>query len=691
MIAWAAAFCGRDQPIYNETSLQPSRSTRARPQVVHLGVSAAVFVLVFVARWLTLRGLTGDDHWSLWTAATFLKGDVPLRDFVDVGDPLYWGLSALAQWIVGYRAVGEVVLGTTLIALAFTLAFDLAWQASRSLWVAALLTGMALLLMTHTELYSYPKIFVYPLGLWLCWRYVDRPTLARAIGLALGVAIAWGYRHDHGAYVGLGAAVTVLATHWGEGPRRVLSAWARFGAALLVLLAPYVILIQANEGIVQYVLARMDVARQLDSAGRRFVWFTVDRAAPSYWFAIDPPPPARVQVDWKPEVTNEIRIALEQQYSLTNGLDPRPPDGVEEATPVRYRWEYALTNVSRANIRRIVEDPHVFDTGLIERNTHRPMEESWLIGVRRAVPLLRLSIAPRYWHELNAGVCLYYVSLALPFILLTILALDRIRGRSRAGMPHAAAKMCAAAVMMPVANVALLRKLGYISDHANVAAILGACVIGQAMAGAHRRSLAGVLPAVVTGIVLVVSMFATITYVPPSSALTAAGLSDSLRSAWDKSVQSFRDYVTSPPIDHYAPPGSTGDRGLLRYIYECTRPDDRIWLLSETYSVPYYTERRVVGHIYWGMGFLATPEYQRRTIDRVDKEEVPFIMSFGGRRPLELLESYDLVHDYVSRRYTEHYAIPEDKAERGLTIWLLTDSRRRPTGTYELFGLPCFK
>ena len=447
---------------------------------------AAVFVLAFLVRWLTLDGLSGDDHRSLWTAATFLKGDLPFRNFVDLGDPLHWGMSALAQWIVGYRVLGEVILGAALIGFAFALTFHLAWQASRSIWVASLLTVLALLLLTDTTLYSYPKIFVYPLGLWLCWRYVDRPTLASAIGLAVGVAVAWGYRHDHGAYVGVGAAAAVLATHWPEGPRRVLTAWARFGVALLVLLAPYLILIQANEGITQYVLARMEIFRRLDTASRVPVWFSIDRTAPSRWFAIDPPRPARVRVDWKPEVTSATRIVLERQYSLTNGLDPKkrpyeyfltdnsrdnlialisdsriadkegisvfyretqganvlsevvatepvpsdaPPEaralveiqwndavadlervtlerqyGLLDPTPDRNSWEYALTDVTSDNIRSIVQDQRVYDTGLIERDRYRPMEESWLVRAQRDVPLFRLSIAPRYWHGLNAGV-----------------------------------------------------------------------------------------------------------------------------------------------------------------------------------------------------------------------------------------------------------------------------------------------
>src|SRR3954471_22333706 len=78
----------------------------------------AIFLAAFAIRWMTLPGLQGDDHWPLWTATTFLKGDRPFRDFLDLGDPLYWGMSALAQWLVGYRVIGEVLLGNALVAFA---------------------------------------------------------------------------------------------------------------------------------------------------------------------------------------------------------------------------------------------------------------------------------------------------------------------------------------------------------------------------------------------------------------------------------------------------------------------------------------------------------------------------------------------------------------------------------------------
>jgi hypothetical protein len=213
-------------------------------------VPAAVFALVFVVRWITIGGLGADDHWSLWTATTFLKGDLPLRDFTDAGAPLYWAVSALGQWIFGYRVVGEVLVGSTLVASALTICFLLSWRASGSLVVAALLSALVVLLVSAGELYSYPKTFVYPIGIWLSWRYIDRPSLTRAVVLALGVLVAFGYRHDHGAYVGVGAAAAVLAAHWHSGPRATALGLARFCAGGNAVFIPVQLFGQMGGGVV---------------------------------------------------------------------------------------------------------------------------------------------------------------------------------------------------------------------------------------------------------------------------------------------------------------------------------------------------------------------------------------------------------------------------------------------------------
>jgi len=901
----------------------PSSSRAPRwGRVADAALVAGVFVLAFAVRWVAVDGLGGDDHWSLWNAATFLKGAVPFREFVDMGNPLHWFMSAMAQWLVGYRVVGEMLLGVTLSSWAITLGYAMARQSGGSRLMALGLAILALILVTVAKLYSYPKIFVYPLGLWLSWRYIDRPSLRCAIWLAVGVAVAFGYRHDHGAYVGLAAAAAVLAAHWDAGLAAIWRPMGRFALAGTLLLAPYFAWIQVNEGIVSYFRERIAFARQLDEAGRRAVPWVIDQAAPAFWLGLVPSPPARVAVAWAPDVGDATRLALEQRYGLAGGAaaasawrgylitdasesnlralmsDPRvgltdgitgsfrriygPEDPAAERPRVKIGWapdvtaaeraaaerryglapvggpgdsgaftyvledtasatltalatdrraanirglrplidpvvvrlrepavagprigirwkpgmpdterrsrearyalvnghadepggrtwryelandsednvsalatdprvedtggvapasapgrfvvrehrpagghillrwvdevdeaaravlearyhlqtaaastsmrEYTLRDASRDTIRALVSDPHALATSGLDRIRFTPAGEPRLTTLGREHAWLRVRLLPRLVHEENAGVFLYYVVYGLPLLVFGWLALDAWLGGPPPTMPHEARKMFVTAVMAAAISLALLRKLGYFPDHVDIAIVLGAWALRRAWRG--HGALCRLRRVAVTALTTVVFLSAW-SYINAPTLLARTGFASGLADGLETTMTRARALATSPPIDYYAPEDSIGDRAVIRYLYACTKPDDRIWLTTDVYTIPYYTERRVVGHIFWGMGFMASPEAQRKTIALLEREPVPFIFSVGGARPLQFLEAYDQVHAYVSQRYTETHAILQDQLDRtGRVLWLAVDSRRTPTGTYASMGLPCFR
>ena len=100
----------------------------------------------------------------------------------------------------------------------------------------------------------------------------------------------------------------------------------------------------------------------------------------------------------------------------------------------------------------------------------------------------------------------------------------------------------------------------------------------------------------------------------------------------------------------------------------------------------------MVGHLFWGMGFMASPETQRKTIELLEREPVPLVFGVGGSRPFEFLEAYPDVHAYVSKRYAQVHPILQDELSRNAKVlWLAMDSRRTPSGTYAPLGLPCFR
>ena len=616
----------------------------------------------------------------MWTAATFLKGDRPFRDFADLGDPLYWALSAFAQWVVGYRLIGEVGLGTLFAASALTIAFVLACHATTFRLLAALLTIVAALVHAEAQLYGYSKLFIYPFTVWMMWRYIDRPSLSRTIALAATVAGAFLFRHDHGVYTGAGAMAAILATHfpaWRVVGRESL----RFAAAVFVLLVPFLVAVQLSEGVVSYFAERLRIFAFLDDANRRSPAFRVDPSAPAHWLAVLEPEPARVFVSWQPAVDETMRATLERRYGLTS---PR-------ATSAQNNFEYALVDTGAENIRALVQDPATYDTGLIDRDRFRPAEESWIVDLYRRVPLFRISVAPRYWHRDNVGVAAHWLARAAPFLLLLLWGVTWRSARTAAEeMPRASKKTFAAAILALAAFTGLLRRIGYFEDHTAMTVVLLACCVAHARQSWRSGAswpVRGISTA--TAAVLLLAWVGTsISYAESMTSLKA--MNDNWRGLWwQRSVEHYRTYSVSPPIDQYAPRDNSG-RSLIRYVYECTSPDDRVWVLTEMFNFPYYTERRIVRHINWSMGFLRSDEQQRRTLEMLARDSVPIIISESRHDPLQDLRQYPLIHAQIAPRYTNLHVV-RGAQDGALNFYVLADSRRTPTRAYGDFQLPCFR
>lgn len=72
------------------------------------------------------------------------------------------------------------------------------------------------------------------------------------------------------------------------------------------------------------------------------------------------PRPVEINVRWAPSVDDTIRQEAERRYSLSQGA------------PVEGRtWRYALSDLSRTNVRALVSDAIIEDTHDIERATFR--------------------------------------------------------------------------------------------------------------------------------------------------------------------------------------------------------------------------------------------------------------------------------------------------------------------------------
>ncbi|HZI81784.1 MAG TPA: hypothetical protein VFD69_19820, partial [Vicinamibacterales bacterium] len=151
----------------------------------------SVAVAVFGFAWLfrfndpggSFAGLTDDHFFYLVRGWQILFGDLPVRDFVDHGAPLYYYIGAAVQLLFGRGTLSELAFSVTMLALCAALTFWLCSEASG--WILAGLAGAAFQILLEPRFYNYPKLVIYAVAIPLLWRFTDRPgaRLGTAIGL----------------------------------------------------------------------------------------------------------------------------------------------------------------------------------------------------------------------------------------------------------------------------------------------------------------------------------------------------------------------------------------------------------------------------------------------------------------------------------------------------------------------------
>src|SRR5262249_29685693 len=116
------------------------RRMKAVPRARTL-VIGALSVVVAVFSWLfrfndpggSFAGLTDDHFFYLVRGWQILFGDLPVRDFVDHGAPLYYYIAAAVQTVLGRGTFSEVLFSSAMLGLSAALVFWLAARASGSI------------------------------------------------------------------------------------------------------------------------------------------------------------------------------------------------------------------------------------------------------------------------------------------------------------------------------------------------------------------------------------------------------------------------------------------------------------------------------------------------------------------------------------------------------------------------------
>ena len=238
-------------------------------------VIAALGVLVFGFSWLfrfndpggSFAGLTDDHFLYLVRGWQILFGDLPVRDFVDHGAPLYYYVAYAVQEI-SRGTLSELIFSTTVLSIGAVATFWLATIVSG--WIPIGLAAATFHIWLSPRFYNYPKVLVYAAAIPLIWRFIDRPDARSRLWIAVVTAIAFLFRHDHGVFVAIAMSTAVLLlrrTDWSAAVREV----AIYGLIVLALLTPYLLFIEWNGGLRVY-LSQASAWAERDRERAPIVW-----------------------------------------------------------------------------------------------------------------------------------------------------------------------------------------------------------------------------------------------------------------------------------------------------------------------------------------------------------------------------------------------------------------------------------
>jgi hypothetical protein len=631
----------------------------------------AYFVLVALVFWwafafrLVIPTFTNDDFDHLSKARQVLFGELPERDFLDDGRPLTILASAVAQRI-SPTLLSEVILGGGAIAVGVAFVFVLSRRLSGSsaLGVLAALFTIAM----RPRLYNYPKVVLFPMALWLLWRYLEHPSRRRLALLAAMTVVTFLFRYDLGIYVAIVYASALAVTE----RARLVPTLGAYVALGLLLCAPYLgwlatlnrLQSTGSHGIVSFLTRPQGILRAP-------VHFNI-----AHGFAILAPPPGQMGIRWAQGVTAETRHEVEQEY----GLDPE--DIKTDGRTIRYHVADPLAS----RLLALVHDRHVEDTSGIDRGTGELLPMSRRDRWRESVPLLRFRAFKVFPADVDAQNWLYLLfTFSTP---LALLALWLMRDSLPAGQTI---EVLSLVLMCVIVHQFLIYDSpdSRLPDVAAPTAVLLAWLVRRGLDGAERlrNRPAWIGNALPTAILLFLGLIGLIT-VPATTVYSDTSWNRVLL-AGVQSPATLAHEVRSlgrRPIAYWADSGIT-NRGLIDYTFRCTSPDDRPFVMAYAPEVYYVSERLFPG----GLNEIDTVGYikisEAMVMRRLAKQSVPVVVLMNDTLD-DLRKDFPDVTAFVADRYEEVRQL--DFGEGYRTYHILVEKRRPVTRVEPRWGLPCF-
>jgi hypothetical protein len=641
----------------------------------HTAVGVLIATLAALYRIALGSSLTNDDFSHLALSRQLLGGDLPVRDFVESGITLTYGLSAASQMLFGHRLLAEAIV----VAIAFFVSTYAVFALVRTLTGSTIAAALAavLLPLAGPRGYSYPKIAAYAVAALLWWSYVRKPSRLGAVALGGWAAVAFLWRPDHGVYVAAGVALAMVGAHGFR--RTALTRLALSGGTAIAMVLPFFVFVASIESVSSYVLDGFGEARTIHTEMDSHAWprWPINRLADVAHFAPATAFAPTVSVRWAEGTAADTRTAVLMRHHLAAVEE----DG-ERATLVR------LSDTGTKAIVALINDPAISDTAGIDRSSASIPLAEWppWERVRFRYGVLRLRVFPAL-HDLNAA---GEAAATLFYLLPPVAAL--LAGatlRRRLAVPVSPTAIIAFCGFAAVVNAGILRTPYGLraADGVVMPAILLGCVIGVALnvaAGAERSGRY----ALRAGVAVVVLFLATAMATVGQFGERVSSLAGEWRSALARGERPdmISRLVASPPLRYWdSAANAPVSIRFAQYAAACVPPSERVAVLWYAPEIYYYSNRLMaIRHLVFAPG-LASPEEQRRTAEKFTRSSPPVVFAGALMSTITRPVFPELIAD-VDRDYVQAGSLDDDEG-----YLLLVRRDRTPTGSWGPRAWPCFR
>jgi hypothetical protein len=620
-----------------------------------LSAGLLIAIVAFLYRLIDGASLVNDHFMHLVWGRQMLWGRLPIRDSVSLGMPLQTGLSAAAEWLVGYRLLSEALVVSTAFATGAFITFILAKRASGHVAIAVAAAVLEIAIAPRT--YSYPKIIVYAAGLLLLWRYVDQPSIRRAVLLGVATAVAFYVRHDHGLYLGLVVAAVMALRHWATWQTAARASLA-FASVCVLLVAPYLVYVQVNGGLWPVVqdLRQFNTREHSQNPFIWPAWPLSSVTSVARWTTADERS-ASVAIRWSAGASDDIRRQAAERYQL---------QGTAGAGPLE-SGRFTLRDVSRRNAVALMNDPAIEDTGGIDRVTGEVPLPGWYVGPLRILEGLDGPPA--------SAALLFFTFVTVMIVTAVVL----LRG-SQPGPLGPWERVKVGAVLL----VGVLTFIGFVRESIDARigdAVVAPVLLAAWLCGKYFRTSRPSTWIRVGRVALLVVVLIPLT----RSVVVAGGVGPRLQPREPYSAV-WRRLVTSPPFDAWPAQGSAKYR-IVKYVRECTGPREPLlvlWFAPEYY---YYADRPFAGRMGAYMnGYYISADNQWKNRAALERDRPPIAILEAGRE-VDDLAGHSSALDYLAEDY---HQIGELAATDGTILRVFGRNDRQPTSTQSDVGWPCY-